>query len=63
MPYGTRQLYVHIARVLEKLHFFQFFNFLFIIYATYRKKKLHPFTTEKLHDWTICLSTTYIFHL
>ena len=42
--------------VLQRLHFFQFFNF-FIIYTTYRKKKLHAPTAKKnsiffydLHD-------------
>ena len=34
----------------------------FLIYTTYRKKKSHAFTSKKLHDWTIFLYTTYIFH-
>ena len=38
---------VHIARVLQKLHFFPFFNF-FIIHTTYRKKKLHAFTAKRI---------------
>ena len=34
----TKPAAVHIAHVLQRLHFFQFFNF-FIIYTTYRKNK------------------------
>ena len=46
---------VHIAHVLQRLHFFQ--NFFFSIYTTYRTKKLHALTAKKkinffynLHD-------------
>ena len=43
----TEPAAVHIAHVLQRLHFFQFFNF-FIIYTTYRKKKkLHTLTAKK----------------
>ena len=34
----TEPAAVHIAHVLQRLHFFQFFNF-FIIHPTYSKKK------------------------
>ena len=54
---------VHIAHVLQRLHFFQFFNF-FVIYTTYPPKKLHTFTAKKitrLNDFF--LYTTYIFHM
>ena len=37
----TEPAAVHIAHVLQKLHFFQFFSF-FIIYTTHRKKKTRP---------------------
>ena len=72
----TEPAAVHIAHVLQRLHFFQFFN-LTIIYTTYRKnkkihffynshdlqqkKKLHAFTEKKLHGYTVFLYTTYIF--
>ena len=36
----TESAAVHIAHVLQKLHFFQFFNFFGIIYTTYCKKKI-----------------------
>ena len=65
----TESAVVHFVHVLQKLHFFQFFNFsvinlhhlpqkkitrvyrkknfyFLIIYTTYRKKKLHAFTTK-----------------
>ena len=67
----TEPAAVHIAHVLQRLHFFQFFNFFlyftrltakkitrpyrkkkfnffFIIYTTYRKKKLHAFSAKKI---------------
>ena len=66
----TEPAAVHIAHVVQRLHFFQFFNFFynlhdlpqikitrpyrkkkfifFIIYTTYRKKKLHAFTAKKI---------------
>ena len=39
----TEPAAVHIAHVLQRLHFFQFFNFFLIIYTIYRKKKLRPY--------------------
>ena len=56
----TEPAAVHIAHVLQRLHFFQFFNFFynlhdlpqkkiqffFIIHTTYQKK-LHAFTAKK----------------
>ena len=42
----TEPAAVHIAYVLQRLHFFQFFIF-FIIYMIYRK--LHAFTAKKNH--------------
>ena len=47
MGYRMEPAAVHIAHVLEKLHFFQFFNF-FIIDTAYRKKRrLHAFAAKK----------------
>ena len=42
----------------------RFFSGLFFFYdsITYRKKQLHPFTAKKLHDVTIFLYPSYIFH-
>ena len=43
----TEPAAVHIAHVLQRLHFFQFFNFL-IIYTLYRKKKVtRPYRKNK----------------
>ena len=56
---------VHIAHVLQRLHFFQFFtrpyrkkrfNFFLIIHTTYRKKKI-----TRLDDF-LHTHTPYIFH-
>ena len=48
---------LHIARVLQKLHFFQFFNFFYHLHDLPQKKKLHMLTAQKqfnfcynLHD-------------
>ena len=85
----TEPAAVHIAHVLQRLHFFQFFNFFYnlhdlpqiknyttyrknkkiqffsIIHATYSKKKkyTHLQQKRKLHDYTVFLYTTYIFHM
>ena len=42
----TEPAAVHIAHVLQQLHFFQSSIF-FIIYTIYRKKKLHALTAKK----------------
>ena len=81
---------VHIAHVLQRLDFFQFFNFFFNnSHDLPQKKKLHDLPQKlknsiffynshdlqqkkkitriysikkKLHDYTVFLYTTYIFH-
>ena len=58
----TEPAAVHIAHVLQKLHFFQFFNFFYNLHDLLQKKKLDAFTAKKKHDWTIFLYATYIFH-
>ena len=86
----TEPAAVHIAHVLQRLDFFQFFNFFYNLhvlqqkkknYTTYSKKKNSIFfynspdlqqkkkitriysIKKKLHDYTVFLYTTYIFHL
>ena len=75
----TEPATIHIVHVLQKLHSFNFSifftiytiyrkrneQFLFIIYTTYRKKRNYTtYRQEKeLHDLTIVLYTSYIFHL
>ena len=49
---------VHIAHVLEKLHFFQFSNFFLIIYTTYRKKNYTHLPQKKIQLFFI-IYTTY----
>ena len=49
----TEPATVHIAHVLQRLHFFQFFNFFLIIYTTYRKKQLHALTAKKINFFLI----------
>ena len=67
----TEPAAIHIAHVLQRLHFFQFFNFFFIIHTTYckknythlpQKKNYTHLPQKKLHDQTIFLYSTYIFH-
>ena len=36
----TEPAFAHSAHVMQHLHFFQFFNLLIIISATYRQKKI-----------------------
>ena len=48
---------VHMAHVVRRLHFFQFFNF-FIIYTTCLKKITHPYRKIKFHIFLI-IHTTY----
>ena len=54
----TEPAAVHIAHVLQRLHFFQCFNFFLIIYTTYHKKKLHALTAKKIQFFFI-IHTTY----
>ena len=81
----TEPAAVHIAHVMQRLHFFQFFNFFynlhdlpqkkitlpyrknkkfifFNIHTTYSKKNYTHLQQKKLHDYTVFLYTTYIFH-
>ena len=49
----TEPAFVHIAHVMQKLHFFQFFNCFC---------SLHDPPQEKLHNLMILLFMSYIFH-
>ena len=80
----TEPAIVHIAYVLQKLHFFQFFHFFdnlhdfpqnnytcvqkkiqffFIICTIYHEKNYTHLPSTKLHDLTIFVHTSYIFHI
>ena len=52
---------VHIARVLQKLHFFQFFNLFTILHDLPQKKntRIYRQKNTRLDDF---LYTSYIFH-
>ena len=44
----TEPAAVHIAHVLQRLHFFQFFNFFYILHDVPQKKKItHPYRKKK----------------
>ena len=55
----TEPAAVHIAHVLQRLHFFQFFNFFFSIYTTYRKNKIHSLTAKIKNSFFLIIHTTY----
>ena len=60
----TEPAAVHIAHVLQRLDFFQFFNFFYNLHDLQQKKKITRIYSikKKLHDYTVFLYTTYIFH-
>ena len=56
----TEPPFVHIVHVMQKLHFFQLFNFFKLVYTSYRrKKKLHTFTAQKIIQLFFIIYTTY----
>ena len=82
----TEPAIVHSAHVLQKLHFFQFFNLLYKLHdlpqkkitRIYLKKRFNfcynshnlpqnkitrIYRQKKLHDLTVFLYTSYIFHI
>ena len=54
----TEPAAVHIAHVLQRLHFFQFFNF-FMIWTTYCKKKFYTYLPQKKFDFFFIIHKTY----
>ena len=51
----TESAAVHIAHVLQRLHFFQFFKFCLLT----AKKKLHALTAKKKIQFFLIIHTTY----
>ena len=56
----TEPAAVHIAHVLQTLHFFQVFNFFYNLHGLPQQKKLHPFTAKKkIIQFFFIIYTTY----
>ena len=59
----TEPAFVHIGLGMQKLHFFQFFNFFLYLTRFTAKKNYATYRKKKLHDLMIFLNTSFIFHL
>ena len=55
----TEPAAVHIAHVLQRLHFFQFFHFFLYFTRLTAKKKLHALTAKKDNSTFFIIYTTY----